>query len=110
MVEEGAAERALEEVVRNGIGGMVFLVQVVIDRQGPGVEHPHGEPGRIAAGHISILLSTIELILLLVVAVNDVAGAAARLATPIRDAKGSKDARRWARGVRRLDEGIDVKR
>src|ERR1700674_59369 len=78
VVEERSAERALEEVVSNRVIGMVLLVEVLIDRKRLRVVEALRQAARVAAGRVAILLAVVELILLLIEAVNDVFGAAAR--------------------------------
>src|SRR3954471_23550474 len=56
---------------------MVPAVQVPVDRQLARVVGPLREPERVAAGRVAILPATVELVLLLVVAMDEVTSASA---------------------------------
>src|SRR5262245_48103660 len=88
MVQEWTAERCLKEVVGNRIMGMTGLVKESVDGKVGGTEIAHRQTDCIASRDVSVLTAAIDLILLLVVAVNKVAGAttrsAARRQHPIR--------------------------
>ena len=75
MVQERSTERRLEECIRHGIVRMPVLVQVLIDRQHPRIVGAHRQPHGIAASHVAVLPSGMELKLLLVEAMDEVAGA-----------------------------------
>ncbi len=72
MVEERPAERALEEVVSNRVFRMVLPMEVLIDRKRLRLVVALRKTGRVAAGGVAILLAIVELVLLLIEAVNDV--------------------------------------
>ena len=78
MVEERAAERTLEEVVGDRVVGMTRLVEVRIDRQRGRVVNAHGQPNRVATGHVPVLCAAVQLVLLLIEAVDHVGRASAR--------------------------------
>src|SRR2546429_1234746 len=54
---------------------MVFLMQVLIDRQRAGVVVALGQADRVAARGVAVLIAAVELVLLLIEAVHDVTGA-----------------------------------
>src|SRR5256885_10229234 len=76
MVEERAAEGGLEEVVRNCVMRMVFLMQVLVDGERLSVVVALRQADGVASGRIPILVPVIELVLLLVEAVHDIFSAA----------------------------------
>src|SRR5260370_19313505 len=77
VVEERSAAGALEEIVRDRVVRVGGIMQVFVNGQGRGVVVTHGQPARVAAGDVAILLAVVELVLLLIKLVHDVAGAAA---------------------------------
>ncbi len=111
VVEERAAERGLEEVVRDRVVRVRGPVEVAVDRQELRVVDAHGRPGRIATGRVAVLLPVVQLELLLVELVHEVARAAAGLADrvsvedPVREAE--RVQRRRARVRGRRDEVVD---
>src|SRR5256885_2672827 len=56
---------------------MVFLMQVFVDRKHPGVVVALSQANSVTAGRVPVLVPVVQLILLLVEAVHDVARAAA---------------------------------
>src|SRR5712671_6882375 len=72
VVEERPAECALEEVVSNRVFRMVLLMEVLIDRKRLGAVVALRQSSRVATGGVAILLAIVELVLLLIEAVNDV--------------------------------------
>ena len=123
VVEVGAAERGLEEVVQDRVLRVPRLVQVLVHGQLGGVVGAHHEPCGVALQHVPVLLPTVELELLLVEAVHDVARTAAGtsagyrqtgcrvdalLAEPVREAERRQD--RWARDVVGLEVVVDRER
>src|SRR6202049_734267 len=78
VVEERSAERALEEVVSDRVVRMILLVEVLVDRKRLRVVVALRQAGGVAARRVAILLAVVELILLLIEAVDDVCRAAAR--------------------------------
>src|SRR5207302_7864567 len=107
MIEERAAERRLEEVVGDRIVRMSGLVQVRVHRERLRVVDALRQADGVAPGRVAILPPAVELVLLLVEAVHDVAGAAAGLPRSLRDAVRGEDTGRRAGRVRRLDEVVD---
>ncbi len=107
VVQERAAESALIEVVGDDVVRRAGAVEVGVDGQLGGVVVTHGRARGVAAGHVVILLAAIDLILLAVIAVEDVTGAAAGLARPLGDAVGGEHAGRRTGGVGRGDIGLD---
>src|SRR5437773_1624352 len=77
MVEEGATEGGLEEVVGNRVFRMVFPVEVLVDGKRLGVVVALRQADGVATGRIPILGPVIELVLLLVETVHDVFSATA---------------------------------
>src|SRR3954469_7565576 len=57
---------------------MPVAVQIPVDGQGPGRVIALRQTERVAAGRVAVLLAAVELVLLLVEAMDQVAGAAAR--------------------------------
>src|SRR4029453_1696300 len=82
----------------------------LVDGQGAGVVGAHGQPDGVAAGHIAVLAAVVELVLLLVEAVHQVAGAASRQTLALGYAVGGEHARRGAGGVLRRDVVVDRER
>src|SRR5262249_45002843 len=70
----------------------------------------HHEAGRVRSGGIAILLAAVDLVLLLVEAVHDVAGAAAGEAGALGDTVRGKDTGRRARRGGRRDVVVDRER
>src|SRR5690349_1271834 len=93
---------------------MPVAVQVRVDRQSTGVVEAHREPYRVAAGDVAVLRPAMELVLLLVEAMHDVAGAAAGGAAPIHPSVGVRGRELLAElgtgGVVRVDDGVDLER
>ena len=58
--------------------GMVVRVEVLVDRQRLRVVDAHRQADRVAAGDVAVLLAAIELVLLVVEAMDDVTRATAR--------------------------------
>src|SRR4029450_135827 len=100
VVQERAPEGGLEEVVGDRVVGVAALVQVVVDGQGPGVVDAHGQADGVAAGDVPGLAALLERVLLLVEAVDQVAGAAAGQPGAVRDAVGGEGAARYRAGGR----------
>ena len=107
VVQVGAAERALEEVVEDRVVGRAMRVQVLVDRQRLRVVVAHHETAGVGARFVAILLAAVELVLLLVEAVHDVARTAAREPCTLEDTVRREDARRRARRVGRRDVVVD---
>ncbi len=103
---------ALEEVVGQHVVRGALAVQVVVDRQRAGVVVAHGQPDRVRAGDVAVLPAVVQLVLLLVEAVHQVAGAAAgqRPGRVLQDAVRRVDRRRRARLVARSDVAVDPPR
>ena len=66
MIEERAAERGLEEVIQDRVVRMTPAVQVPVDRQLLGVVIPHHETACVAPGHVLVLRTAVDLVLLLI--------------------------------------------
>ena len=77
VVEIRAAERPLEEVVGDHVLRSAASMEVLVDREGRRVVVAHDRPDRVAPGDVAVLLTAVELVLLLVELVDEVAGAAA---------------------------------
>ena len=77
VVEERSTKSALEEVVGNRVFRMVVLVEVLVDGKRLRVVVALRQADGIATGGVAILLAAVQLVLLLVEAVHDVASAAA---------------------------------
>ena len=92
VVEERAAECGMEEVVGQG----VLLGQFAF-RQIGRVVVAHHETGGVAPGNELIHLAAIDLILLLIVAVDEIAGDVVRLDVLRRIERGDRQVRREAR-------------
>src|SRR4029079_9070517 len=110
MVEERSTERGLKELIEHDVVRCLARVQVLVDRQLVGVVDTHRRPGRIAAGHIAVLLTTVQLVLLLIEAVDEVASTAARQALTVEDAERMTEqlGRDGARRGRRGNELVEV--
>ena len=76
VVEERSTERRLEEVVLDRVARMAGAVEVLVDRQRLGVVGAHRQAHRVAARDVAILLAAIDLVLLVIEAVDDVTRAA----------------------------------
>ena len=104
MTQERPAECALEEVVGDHVVRCAGTVQVLVHRQLRRVVMAHRQAGGITAGGVAVLLAAVELVLLLIEAVHDVAGASARqplrvaVLHPVRRELGGRRAR-LVRGV-----------
>ena len=85
-------------------------MQVLVDRQGARVVGALRQADGVAAGHVAVLLAGIELVLLLVEAVHQVARAAAGLARALEHAVGREVRRVRAGRVGRLDVVVDLER
>src|SRR5207245_9342256 len=111
VVEERSAERRLEEVVGDRVVRVAVTVQVRIDRQGGRVVVTHREADGVASGHVAVLIPIVQLVLLLVEAVDYVAGAAAgQVAVARRKSVRCKDTRLRTRPRARRDVRLDVER
>src|SRR5437016_5764662 len=66
VVEERAAEGALKEVVGHDVVGGVGPGQVLVEGQVLCAVEADGETGGVTAGHIAVLPSPVDLVLLLV--------------------------------------------
>ena len=93
---------------------VAVFVQVGVDRQEGGVVVAHREADRVAPGDVPVLLTAVELVLLLVELVHDVARASAGRAGGFRPAVGMGRveflARLGTRSVGRLDVVLDPER
>src|SRR5207248_451364 len=78
VIKKGAAKCRLEKVVRDGVVRMSLAMQVGVDRQGARVVKAHTQADGVAARYVAILLAPVELILLLIEAVHEIARTAAR--------------------------------
>ena|SRR5436309_8703832 len=78
MIEKRAAKRCLEEVIQDRVMRMAVAVQIRVDRQRPRIVETHREADGVAAGHVVVLLSAVELVLFLIKAVYEVARATPR--------------------------------
>ncbi len=109
MVEERSAEGRLEEVVGDHVIGCAAAVQVLVDRQCRGVVDTHRQTDGVAAGDVAILPTTVELILLLVEAVDQIPGTATsrRAVAALEDPVRGGGARGRAGLVLRPDEVVD---
>ncbi len=108
MVEERATEGRLEEPVGDDVVGGALGVQVAVDRQRLGAVVTHGQPDRVRPGDVAVLHATVELVLLLVEPVDQVAGAAAGVTLAPWAHRWAARARRLrARGVHRVDVAVD---
>src|SRR5258708_10507321 len=112
VIEKRSTESAMEEIVRDRVMRVGRIMQVSIDGQGRGVVVTHGQPARVAAGDVAILLTVVELVLLLIKLVHDVAGAAARQVVWAgkRGAGGEGDAWFRARQRARRDVALNAER
>ena len=72
VIEERPTERALKEIVDNGVAGMTGCVQILVDRQLLRAVHAHGQADRVTPGHVAIHRATVELVLLLVETMHQV--------------------------------------
>src|SRR5207248_3566094 len=111
VVEKRSTKSALEEVVGNRVFRMVFLVEVLVDGKRLGVVVALRQADGIATGGVAILPAAVQLILLLVEAVHDVAGAAAcQVGRAVGIASGREgSAGRRAGMRRRWYVGVDLK-
>ncbi len=111
MVEKRASERRLEEVVGDRVVRMRLRVQVLVDGQGPGVVDAHHGRSRVAPRRVAVLRAAVELVLLLVELVHQVARTAAGDADTraVEDSvcKSERVLRLRARGRVRRDEVVD---
>ena len=107
MVEERATERALEEVVGDDVVRGALAVQVLVDGKGRRLVPAHRQADRVRTGDVAVLLAAVDLVLLLVEAVHEVAGTAAGLARTLEHAVRREDARGGAGLVRRCDVVVD---
>src|SRR3954447_2739032 len=78
VVEERAAERGLEEAVRDRVTRVTRPVQVAVNREVAGVIDALREAQRVTAGRVAVLLAPVELVLLLVEAMDQIARATTR--------------------------------
>jgi len=101
VVEERSAKRCLEKVVRDGVVRVPILVEVGIDRKGAGVIDAHGQADCVAACHVPVLGSAVQLVLLLVELVHQVAGAAAGQPLTVGDAVRERERLQRLRARRR---------
>src|SRR5256885_16412564 len=95
MVEERSAKGRLKELIRDRVLRMAGLVQILVDRKILRFVNAHGETDGIAAGYVAILQAAVELVLLLVVAMDQVLRATARKTATLRDTVGIEGA--WSR-------------
>src|SRR6202022_4651789 len=70
----------------------------------------HRESDGVAAGDVTVLLTGVELVLLLVEAVHEVLGAAARQTAALRHPMSRERTGRWARRISGLDVVVDRER
>src|SRR5438445_10499193 len=110
MVEERSAKGGLGGLIRDGVLRMARWMQVLIDRKVLRLVHAHAEADRVATGDVAILLAAVQLVLLLVVAVDQVLRAASGKSRPFGHTIGVKGARSWAGGIGGGDEVVNVKR
>src|SRR5260370_13436677 len=89
---------------------MASLVQVLVDRKLLGVVHAHAETDRVATGDIAILLSAVQLVLLLVIAMDQVFRASPGKPLAFDDTIGVKLARSWACRIGGGDVGVNIER
>src|SRR5438445_7067852 len=108
MVEERSAKGGLKELIRDGVLRMARLMQVLIDRKVLRLVHAHAEADGVATGDVAILLAAVQLVLLLVVAVDQVLRAASGKSRPFGDTIGVKGARSRACGIGGVDEVVNV--
>src|SRR5215470_9306533 len=85
-------------------------MQVGVDRQRSRVVDAHRKSDRVAARHVPVLPAGIELVLLLIEAVDQVARAASREAVAVGHSVRGGSTRSWAGRRARRDEGVDRKR
>src|ERR1700682_6092714 len=90
MVEEGSTQGSLKELIRDRVLRMARLMQILVDRKVLRLVNAHGEAQGIATGDVAILRAAIELVLLLVVAVDQVFRAASRKSSALRHSIGSE--------------------
>jgi len=112
VVEERSAARSLEEVVGHGVPRVAGRVQVLVDRQAERAVVPHRKADRVAAGDVAVHFATVQLVLLLVEAVHEVACAPSgeRVGGVFQHAVGRKDVRRRACPIRREYVVVDTER
>jgi hypothetical protein len=85
VVEERATERRLEEPVGDHVVGSAVRVQVLVERQLGGVVVAHRHADRVAARDVAVLVPAVQLVLLLVEPVHQVARAPAGKTAPVQD-------------------------
>ena len=109
VVQERTAERPLEEVVGDHIVRVAFRMEPLVDGQSLRVVLAHGQPDRVAADHVAVLCAAVQLVLLLVELVHQVACAAARQAGAVQHLvrEGERTQRRQARRRRRRNDRVD---
>jgi len=110
MVEERSAKGRLKELIRNRVLRMAWLMQIFEDRKVLRLVHAHRQADGVAAGDVAILQAAVQLVLLLVVAVDQVFRAAPGESRPFGDTMEIKGARGWARGIGRCDVVVYVER
>jgi len=81
-------------------------MRIRVNRQRGGILIAHGQAGGIVAGDIAILLAIMDLILLVIIAMNEVARAAAGQPAALEHAIRGKDIRYWTGRVRGRDEMV----
>src|SRR5262245_13671132 len=109
VVEERSPKRPLIKAVGNHVVGGAAAVKIDIDRQLLRVVVTHRQAGCITAGHVSVLLAAIDLILLAIETMHDILRAAAREASALGESIGSERTDRFRTGgVRRGYEIVDV--
>ena len=88
------------------------LMEVRVDRQRLRVVVAHREADRVFAGHVPVLRAAVDVVLLLVELVHDVARAASGLPRAFRDAVRERERLRWrwTGRVARLDVVVDRER
>src|SRR3954454_9537575 len=110
MVQERTTERRLEEVVCDDVLRRPGRVQVAVHGQPLGPVGAHGQADRVGAGHVAVLGTVVELVLLLVETVRQVARAPAWVTAALRDPVRRRGPGLRAGGVLRADEVVDPER
>src|SRR5438034_2095178 len=110
MVEERSPKGRLKELIGDRVLRVARKMQVGVDRKIMRLVKTHGQADRVATGHVAILQTTVQLILLLVIPVDQVFGAPARQPAALRDTMRGKDARWRTCGVSGADVVLDVER
>src|SRR2546423_13688963 len=108
MIKEGSAKGCLEELIRDRVLRMAWLMQILVDGKVRRFVYAHGEADGVATGDVAILLPAVQLVLLLVVPVHQVFRAASGLSAVLGDAVRGKYPGLRTRCVCGLDEIVDV--